>query len=90
MKLRPRKEMGSSIPGIDMGVHSSARNSLFWISSKNKKTAICDMDTNYIKNCINKIKREDIRFSLSMEVLITELLYRDIQKKQKKDEGNNN
>ena len=60
--------------------HLKNRNSLLWSSnSSGEKIFIKNMDTNYIKNAINRVKKDhDIDRLKLIEDLKIELIYREL------------
>ena len=83
MKKEPflkRKKFFMSINDRAMKQHAELRHSIEWTSSKGTINNIVDMDVNYIRNCINKIKRGEFGQEIGQKLSIfeNELIYRQI------------
>jgi hypothetical protein len=75
-----RKKFFMNIDDRAMKLHIQLRYSVEWVSSKGITNNITQMDTNYIRNCINKIKRGEYEKQIvqKLPVLENELIYRQI------------
>lgn len=67
----------------DMKMHSEQRDVLVWESSNGDHKTLPDMDTNHIRNCLNKVIRDDWRTSWKKTFQL-ELTYRQITSIQNK------
>jgi len=63
-----------------MKMHIELRHSIEWVSSKGIANYMVYMDSNYIKNCINKLKRGEFGQERiqKLPILENELIYRQI------------
>lgn len=75
-----RKEFFMNIDDRAMKMHVEIRDNIEWVSSKGITNNMVDMDSNYIKNCINKIKRGEFGQERVQKLPIfeNELIYRQI------------
>ena len=81
MKLK-RKQFFMDKDHENIKKHLAIRDKLQWKSSSGYFHFLKDMDRNYIKNCINKIEKENYdtsRFSF-LKSMKMELIYREILK----------
>ncbi len=80
--LKRKKTKWESVQ--DMVDHVSVREKAAWHSStKNKMIFVWRMDINYIKNCLNKLKRNEYDFSEKMnkdwiDFFTKEINYREL------------
>ena len=79
MGLRKRKEFRWSIHYGKIPEHVEKNRDMKWESKNGKITMLKDMDTNHIKNCIAKQKREPSFIDGSvLEALELEIIYRTL------------
>lgn len=74
--LPTRKQFKWSIDSKEIIDHEFYRD--FTYSSKKGKIKIKDLDTNHIKNILNKMKREYDTRKKTINTLLFELIYREI------------
>ena len=75
-----RKKFFMNIDDKAMKMHVELRRGIEWVSSKGVTYNMVDMDSNYIKNCINKIKRGEYGQEIvqTLPIFENELIYRQI------------
>lgn len=79
-----RKKFFMTMEDKTMKKHGSLRMNIKWIGSDGRKHLISDIDINYIRNCVNKVKRDPVsndRVKL-LPHLENELIYREILKEK--------
>tara|TARA_R110002049_G_scaffold25856_1_gene90395 strand:+ start:1033 stop:1290 length:258 start_codon:yes stop_codon:yes gene_type:complete len=82
MALRKRRQFKWGLKSEKIKFHIKFNRDTIWESQNGKKTMIKDMDYNHIKNCVAKIKREDGWKEQDLEILVLELIYRQLINKQ--------
>ena len=93
MGLPERKKLKYALDSDLMIIHVKHRELLMWVSkSSGREIPIAEMDTNYIKNAINRVKQDyDINRMNLIEDLKVELIYRSlVDKKENNNKKNNN
>lgn len=77
--LKERRKSKYSLESIEIIRHISIRGEFTWMSSKGELFFVKEMDSNYIKNSLNKIERDKlINKEYMVPVLKMELEYRAI------------
>ena len=72
-----KKSKWDKLDNNEMKLHVSQRAVYIWESSTGKLTELPSMDTNYIRNCLNKIIRDDWKTDWK-KIFQIELTYRQI------------
>lgn len=79
-----RKKFFMTMEDKTMQKHGRKRGTLTWTGSDGRNHKLEDMDVNYVRNCVNKIKRDAMssdRIAM-LPHLENELIYRQILKSQ--------
>ena len=77
--LKERRKSKYNLDSKEIIDHLSHSRRIKWVSSKGKFILVKDMDSNYIKNVLNKIERcKLINKKYMVPVLKMELEYREI------------
>lgn len=91
MGLRKRRKSKWDSSHAAIKHHSENDRGTVWTSQNGSSKSIANMDSNHLKNCINKIGRGEMDDRLWMlDILKMEEIYRQIYTEQKHQEENEN